>query len=751
VRILDDWAKTLREKMKSQLFNIMEKYFKAFVGVLVLGAILLYVQTSHAQSNWFWQQPLPTGNSLKDVKFVNHQTGYAVGDVGTIVKSTNGGSNWFTLNNPKKSQLWGIDFAPGNASVLIAVGDSGLILRSSNAGESWSVIQFQAGVIYEDVDFVNSTTGYVVGSGGRIFKTTNAGANWYQQTSPTGANFLCVNFFDENFGAIGGTTRLLLTTNAGTTWVVQNITFFPLNQVTCIAAIDTNTVIGVVNNTNGTMYKTTNRGANWLIQSLNIPTLNGGVDAVRDIVFSGNRYGVIACDRGSLLRTTNSGDNWTRDSSYVEYFQRSSSIGIFWAADMIDTNTAYVSGGGANVFRSTNSGQNWTILSGGYFDLHGTHIINANTGWCVGEEGTLQKTTDGGTNWSFYPQITREVLWDVMFPSPSTGYISGDSGVILKTTNSGTDWFFLNSGTRINLFDIFFINNETGYCGGGFTSDPDPGVGIIMKTINGGSNWETVFYYTDSGWVNALHFFDENTGIACFDRGIRRTTNSGLNWVVVGIGSTGRGSDMSFPNSQTGYTSGGSNTFYKTTNSGLSWLGYATGNPGVSISTIHFFNSLKGFATGLYGEILYTENGGLNWTINRAVTRNYITSINFSDSLNGVMTGIFGTILRTTNGGISYIENKAHQIPEDFQLYQNYPNPFNPETTIHFSLRRSAEIKIVLSNILGEQVRVLTDKFTAAGDHKLILKSAGLSTGVYFCSLIANGSVVQTRKLLLIK
>ncbi|MBK6506413.1 MAG: hypothetical protein IPG02_12295 [Ignavibacteria bacterium] len=115
-------------------------------------------------------------------------------------------------------------------------------------------------------------------------------------------------------------------------------------------------------------------------------------------------------------------------------------------------------------------GQNWTILSGGYFDLHGSYFVNSNTGWCVGEEGTLQKTTNGGSNWSFYPQLTREVLWDVMFPGPSTGYISGDSGVILKTTNAGTNWFFLSSGTRINLFDIFFINNETGYCGGGFTS-----------------------------------------------------------------------------------------------------------------------------------------------------------------------------------------------------------------------------------------------------------------------------------------
>ena len=725
----------------------MKKYFKGFVGVLVLGVILMYVQTSHAQSNWFWQQPLPAGNSLKDVKFVNHQTGYAVGDVGTIVKSTNGGSNWFTLNNPKKSQLWGIDFAPGNANVLIAVGDSGLILRSSNAGESWNVIQFQAGVIYEDVDFVNSTTGYVVGSDGRIFKTTNAGANWFQQTSPTGANFLCVNFFDENFGAIGGTTRLLLTTNAGTTWVVQNLTFFPFTQVSGIAAIDSATVVGIVNNNGGTVLKTTNRGENWTEEPMGIPYQ----DLVRDLSFSGKNNGTIVCDLGMIVRTTNAGTSWIMDSTFYQYFQRSYGIDLLRGVHMIDTSLTYISGGGGSIYRSTNSGQNWTILSGGYFDLHGSYFVNSNTGWCVGEEGNLQKTTNGGSNWSFYPQLTREVLWDVMFPGPSTGYISGDSGVILKTTNAGANWFFLNSGTRINLFDIFFVNNETGYCGGGFTSDDSIGTGIIIKTTNAGLSWSQSFYSQDSGWINALHFFDANTGVACFDASIKRTTDGGVNWITVGFSSTGRGLDMSFPNSQTGYAAGGSNTFYKTTNSGINWLGYSTGNPGVVIQTIHFINSLKGFAAGPYGEILYTENGGLNWTINKGLSENYIASIYFSDSINGTMTGIFGTILKTTNGGISYIDNEAKQVPEDFQLHQNYPNPFNPTTKIRFSLKRSAEIKIVLSNILGEQVRVLTDKYTASGDHEVTLNSSGLSTGVYFYSLIVNGRVAQTKKLLLIK
>ncbi len=207
---------------------------------------------------------------------------------------------------------------------------------------------------------------------------------------------------------------------------------------------------------------------------------------------------------------------------------------------------------------------------------------------------------------------------------------------------------------------------------------------------------------------------------------------------------------MCFPNSQTGYVVGTVNTLFKTTDAGSTWtrsdLGY-----GSTLRSVFFTDPQTGCAVSPDGPILYTIDGGSNWTILRSVTRNLLTSVYFSDSLNGTITGYFGSVLRTTNGGISYIGNEAHLVPDNFQLYQNYPNPFNPSTTIKFSLKRNAEIRIILSNILGEQVRVLTDKYTSAGDHKLIINSAGLSTGVYFCSLIANGSVVQTRKLLLIK
>ncbi|MDQ3020610.1 MAG: YCF48-related protein, partial [Bacteroidota bacterium] len=68
--------------------------------IILLSLIILFNNFSaHSQSTWFWQQPLPTGNYLYSVDFVNTNTGYAVGTVGTIMKTTNGGGNWEVQNS----------------------------------------------------------------------------------------------------------------------------------------------------------------------------------------------------------------------------------------------------------------------------------------------------------------------------------------------------------------------------------------------------------------------------------------------------------------------------------------------------------------------------------------------------------------------------------------------------------------------------------------------------------------------------
>ena len=61
---------------------------KVRLSLLVLPLGLALVRTSSfADSGWFWQNPLPQGNTLTSVVVLNSQTVVAVGGRGTIIRS----------------------------------------------------------------------------------------------------------------------------------------------------------------------------------------------------------------------------------------------------------------------------------------------------------------------------------------------------------------------------------------------------------------------------------------------------------------------------------------------------------------------------------------------------------------------------------------------------------------------------------------------------------------------------------------
>ncbi len=59
-------------------------------------------------SGWFWQNPLPQGNTLRAVHFVNATTGTAVGEAGTILRTTDGGSSWVIQTSGTTLPLTGV-------------------------------------------------------------------------------------------------------------------------------------------------------------------------------------------------------------------------------------------------------------------------------------------------------------------------------------------------------------------------------------------------------------------------------------------------------------------------------------------------------------------------------------------------------------------------------------------------------------------------------------------------------------------
>ncbi|MBN2105714.1 Ig-like domain-containing protein [bacterium] len=80
--------------------------------------------------------------------------------------------------------------------------------------------------------------------------------------------------------------------------------------------------------------------------------------------------------------------------------------------------------------------------------------------------------------------------------------------------------------------------------------------------------------------------------------------------------------------------------------------------------------------------------------------------------------------------------------PDDYALYANYPNPFNPVTSIRFyvSGTQMQHLTLTVYNLLGQKIRVLTDREFAPGFHQLKWDGTNqhgqsMSSGVYLYQL----------------
>jgi len=94
-------------------------------------------------------------------------------------------------------------------------------------------------------------------------------------------------------------------------------------------------------------------------------------------------------------------------------------------------------------------------------------------------------------------------------------------------------------------------------------------------------------------------------------------------------------------------------------------------------------------------------------------------------------------------------------LPGSFSLEQNAPNPFNPQTRIEYSLPEAAEVKLVVYNVLGQQVNTLVDGFQEAGAKSVIWngqdeKGTTVASGIYFYRMEA-GDFAMTRKMMMLK
>jgi photosystem II stability/assembly factor-like uncharacterized protein len=694
------------------LISFKPKYFIFF--------LIIYSNIS-AQSIFEYQNPFYTPESINSIQFVN-QTGWAVGNNGLILKTSNGGQNFSQQSSSSKSNFNKVFILDSLTTYVLD--DSARILKTSNSGNYWTQISaFNTPI--NDIHFINQNTGFLT-SEFQIGITSNGGVNW-SFVSPD--NSSPYNFFDISFinaltgfvSALNLTTNysyIFKTTNAGNNWSWYNTTIdaFEINKIYFLNS-QTGWCAGSRFNYLYAM-KTNNGGVNWAESY----SLNNSLKP-DNIYFADINTGYITTPL-KIFKSTNGGSNW---STLI-------TGGAFQSSYFLNSTSFYLADNYSRIFKTTNSGNSFDTLLGKQNSLLvKIQSIDGNKLWSSGLNSSNWKSTNGGVNWLFDTYSNSLNIKYASFTDVNTGIAVAGRGSVLKTTNFGVNWnsAFDYSG---EVFSFSYLNSQIIWA---FADQ------FIFKTTNGGLNWNS---FGNQNIINKATFYDEQNGYGFNNGYLYKTSNSGVNWYQTSVETI---LDYSFINAQTGWTISGVDTttvVRKTTNGGTNWTqlsviyGY--------INSIKFINQSIGYLLS-YNKLYRTTNGGNTWKFIPISNSLRIFSMDIIDPNTGWLCGDNSLIIKLINGSAIFVNSETEMNP-GFQLYQNYPNPFNSSTSIRFTIKFQSHTSLKVYDIQGREVAVLVNQSLTPNTYSIKFNYENLPSGIYFYTLTTNAKTI-TKKLLLLK
>jgi len=240
---------------------------------------------------------------------------------------------------------------------------------------------------------------------------------------------------------------------------------------------------------------------------------------------------------------------------------------------------------------------------------------DSGTAWAVAYDGRdpnqIFQSKDSGNRWD-----ARAVnaggfsLESINFVGDKKGWAVG-AGNILHTDNGGATWRQLTRLTGSQLNEVQFVNSEIGYVAG----RTEWGC-VVLRTVDGGSNWQEVYEATRSGYVFGMATLGNRIVVAAInDDHLIRTQDGGATWKIVDSEMLGA-SDVTFTFTGIGWVVGRRGAFYRSTDQGKTWDRPA--NLPESFNTYDWtsisFAGDKGLAVGKNGVIAITSDGGASWS-----------------------------------------------------------------------------------------------------------------------------------------
>jgi photosystem II stability/assembly factor-like uncharacterized protein len=565
-------------------------------GTAALAACALAALPAAAQANvqvgssgWLWGNPLPQGNTLRAMAFAG-TTGYAVGDFGTLLKTTDAGDTWSGLPAGTFSNLTEVQAIDANT---VVAGGGCVARESTDGGQSFSRIAFTPvesscpdGSHLAALSYVSAQHGYLVLNDGSVFETTNnedfATKTAIPGTKQAGGGVVPTDaIFTSDTGGFVTTSdgNIYVTTDSGVSWKSVSATNRPVKAITFASA-----TVGYAVGDASLFLKTTDGGTTWVPKEIG----------------PGQNLTAIRCaDEKTCVATTATGTQLviTVDGGTTFSAPTSANDPLFAAAFATPLRLAAAGQQGSTVV-SDDAGANSRVIGGRLTGSFSRIVAGkvAGTAFAPGPGATLGKTVDGGKTWTRGNVTTSADVLDVSFPTANAGYALDVSGGLFVTTTGGGFWKTLDTGSTARPGAVYaptpttvMVIGPTGVrrsVDGGGSFDAVKGGAVahtplqrvdragsaivayglqdVIRSTDAGKTWTAIKKpgkYIKKGkkrvnrlGVRRVDFVDASHGFLLDTSGrLWRTSNGGSSWTELpGIG-TGTARGMSFSSAQKGY------------------------------------------------------------------------------------------------------------------------------------------------------------------------------------------------------
>jgi len=375
------------------------------------------------------------------------------------------------------------------------------------------------------------------------------------------------------------------------------------------------------------------------------------------------------------------------------------------------------------VYRSVDSGQTFEKFfvrtKGDIFEVVEKIVVNSADSVFVTVlflATSLQATWrsgDGGQSWTyvFGNAFSQMVLApdDKIYGSLSNTFSITVPPTIRVSTDQGDTW------SEIEKRGIYGLTrNAQGHL---FAGTFDTG---IDRSTDGGATWSNVFF-DGNATVGALHTTADQKVHAIYGLGYASSDSNGENWAFrspPGIPGQLRALTVSGNEVFAGFLGTG---IWRTSDAGITWTQMDT--------------------TGLDGHLRFTSTQEIGVDPAGHI---WLSAENDAGSK---------ALFRSTQAVVTAVEEDDHVPPNRIALLPNFPNPFSTSTEIRYQLPEAARVRLVVFNVLGQEVATLIDGVQTNG-----LKSVGwdgrnnagvsVPNGTYFYRII-SGNTTLTRSMVL--